>query len=309
MNPYLILSIVLTLIVAALVIYIAADRAKRRKELDELIDFLTKVQDRDEFPDLGLEAEGRMLILRSEIYKLASTLQEQYAGEVKKNTYMADMLSNISHQIKTPLTAINLMTDALKNSNMDEAQRRRCIANIEDQTDHITWLVRTLLTLAEIDAGVLVMKKEKAKVSELVGNIVSGIAVEADIKDVSIDINVSSGDEITCDKRWMSEALSNIIKNSLQHTEAGGYIRISSEDNNLSANIRIEDNGCGISKKDLPHIFDRFYHGEKSDPNSNGIGLSLAKQIINSQNGTVSCESEEGRGTIFEIRMYKSATV
>lgn len=309
MNPYLILSIVLTLIVAALVIYIAADRAKRRKELDELIDFLTKVQDRDEFPDLGLEAEGRMLILRSEIYKLASTLQEQYAGEVKKNTYMADMLSNISHQIKTPLTAINLMTDALKNSNMDEAQRRRCIANIEDQTDHITWLVRTLLTLAEIDAGVLVMKKEKAKVSELVGNIVSGIAVEADIKDVSIDINVSSGDVISCDKRWMSEALLNIIKNSLQHTEPGGYIKISSEDNNLSTNIRIEDNGCGISKKDLPHIFDRFYHGEKSDPNSNGIGLSLAKQIINSQNGTVSCESEEGRGTIFEIRMYKSATV
>ena len=309
MNPYLIFSIVLAFIVAALVIYIAADRAKRRKELDELIDFLTKVQDRDEFPDLGLEAEGRMLILRSEIYKLASTLQEQYAGEVKKNTYMADMLSNISHQIKTPLTAINLMTDALKSGSMDEAQRRRCIANIEDQADHITWLVRTLLTLAEIDAGVLIMKKEQVKIRELVDDIVSGIAVEADIRDVSIDINVSSGDEITCDKRWMSEALSNIIKNSLQHTEAGGYIRISSEDNNLSANIRIEDNGCGISKKDLPHIFDRFYHGEKSDPNSNGIGLSLAKQIINSQNGTVSCESEEGRGTIFEIRMYKSATV
>ena len=309
MNPYLILSIVLAVIVAALVIYIAADRSKRRKELDELIDFLTKVQDRDEFPNLGLEAEGRMLILRSEIYKLASTLQEQYAGEVKKNTYMADMLSNISHQIKTPLTAINLMTDALKSGSMDEAQRRRCIANIEDQADHITWLVRTLLTLAEIDAGVLVMKKEPVKVRELVDNIVSGIAVEADIRDVSIDINVSSEDEITCDKRWMSEALSNIIKNSLQHTEAGGYIKISSEDNNLSSNIRIEDNGCGISKKDLPHIFDRFYHGDKSDPNSNGIGLSLAKQIINSQNGTVSCESEEGRGTIFEIRIYKSATV
>ena len=109
MNPYLIVSIVLAVIVAALVIYIIADRIKRRKELDELIDFLTKVQDRDTFPELGLEAEGRMLILRSEIYKLASTLQEQYAGEVKKNTYKADMLSNISHQIKTPLTAINLI--------------------------------------------------------------------------------------------------------------------------------------------------------------------------------------------------------
>ena len=222
MNPYLIVSIVLAVIVAALGIYIIADRIKRRKDLDELIDFLTKVQDRDTFPELGLEAEGRMLILRSEIYKLASTLQEQYTGEVKKNTYKADMLSNISHQIKTPLTAINLMTDALKNGNMDEAQRRRCVANIEAQTDHITWLVRTLLTIAEIDAGVLIMKKEQVKIRELVDDIVSGIAVEADIRDVSIDINVSSGDEITCDKRWMSEALSNIIKNSLQHTEAGG---------------------------------------------------------------------------------------
>ena len=95
----------------------------------------------------------------------------------------------------------------------------------------------------------------------------------------------------------------------MQHTEAGGFIKVTSEDNNLSVNIRIEDNGCGISKKDLPNIFNRFYHGEKSDPNSNGIGLSLAKQIINSQNGVISCESEEGKGTIFEIKIYKSATV
>jgi signal transduction histidine kinase len=309
MNPFLILSVFLFVCVIVLVIYIVADKIRRKKELDELIGFLTKVQDRDSFPELGLEAEGRMLILRSEIYKLASTLQEQYAGEVRKNTYMADMLSNISHQIKTPLTAINLMTDALKNGNMDEAQRRRCIANIEDQTDHITWLVRSLLTLAEIDAGVLVLKKESVPVKEMVDGIVSSIAVEADIKDVAIEVNVPSENVINCDKRWMSEAFSNIIKNSLQHTEAGGTIKISSEETNLSVNIRIEDDGCGISKKDLPNIFDRFYHGEKSDPNSNGIGLSLAKQIINSQNGTISCESEEGRGTIFEIKVYKATTV
>ena len=309
MNPFLILSVVLGLCVIALVIYIVLDKIRRKKEIDELIEFLTKVQDRDSFPELGLEAEGSMLILRSEIYKLASTLQEQYAGEVKKNTYMAEMLSNISHQIKTPLTAINLMTDALKNGNLDESQRRRCIANITAQTDHITWLVRTLLTLAEIDAGVLVMKKESVPVKELVDGIVSGIAIEADIKDVAIELNISEKDEIICDKRWTSEALSNIIKNSLQHTEAGGKIKVSSEETNISVNMRIEDNGCGISKKDLPNIFERFYHGEKSDPNSNGIGLSLAKQIINSQNGTISCESEEGKGTVFEIKIYKSATV
>ena len=309
MNPYLIAICVLCLIVIALVVYIVVDKVRRKKELDELIEFLTKVQDRDSFPELGLEAEGRMLILRSEIYKLASTLQEQYAGEVKKNSYMADMLSNISHQIKTPLTAINLMTDALKSGNMDEAQRRRCIANITAQTDHITWLVRSLLALAEIDAGVLVLKKESVSVKDMIDDIVSGIAIEADIKDVAIEVNVPSENKVNCDRRWMSEAFSNIIKNSLQHTEAGGTIKISSEETNLSVNIRIEDNGCGISKKDLPNIFERFYHGEKSDPNSNGIGLSLAKQIINSQNGTISCESEEGKGTIFEIKIYKSATV
>ena len=309
MNPFILVSVILALVVIALVIYIVLEKNKRKKELDELIDFLTKVQDRDEFPELGMEAEGKMLILRSEIYKLASTLQEQYSGEVKKNAYMADMLSNISHQIKTPLTAINLMTDALKSGNMDEAQRRRCIANIEDQTDHITWLVRSLLTLAEIDAGVLVLKKEQVKVSELINGVVDGIAIEADLKDVTVEMNIPPEAELACDRRWMTEALSNIIKNSLQHTESGGLIRISSEDTNLSANIRIEDNGCGIAKKDLPNIFDRFYHGEKSDPNSNGIGLSLSKQIINSQNGTISCESEEGEGTVFEIRIYKSATI
>ncbi|MCR5328201.1 MAG: HAMP domain-containing histidine kinase [Saccharofermentans sp.] len=309
MNPFIVVSAILALVMIALVIYIVLDKIKRRKDLDELIEFLTKVQDRDEFPELGMEAEGKMLILRSEIYKLASTLQEQYSGEVKKNAYMADMLSNISHQIKTPLTAINLMTDALKSGNMDEAQRRRCIANIEDQTDHITWLVRSLLTLAEIDAGVLVLKKEKVSVSDLIGGVVDGIAIEADLKDVAIELDIPADNELTCDRRWMSEALSNIIKNSLQHTESGGRIAISSEETNLSVNIRIEDNGCGISKKDLPNIFDRFYHGEKSDPNSNGIGLSLSKQIINSQNGTISCESREGEGTVFEIKIYKSATI
>lgn len=309
MNPFIVVSAILALVVIALVIYIVLEKNKRKKELDELISFLTKVQDRDEFPELGMEAEGKMLILRSEIYKLASTLQEQYSGEVKKNAYMADMLSNISHQIKTPLTAINLMTDALKTGNMDESQRRRCIANIEDQTDHITWLVRSLLTLAEIDAGVLRLKKEEVKVSELIGGVVDGIAIEADLKDVAIETHISPEDALLCDRRWMTEALSNIIKNSLQHTGSGGFIRISSEDTNLSTNIRIEDNGCGIAKKDLPNIFDRFYHGEKSDPNSNGIGLSLSKQIINSQNGTISCTSEEGKGTVFEIKIYKSVTI
>lgn len=309
MNPFLVLSIVLAVTVIALVIYIVLDKIKRKKEIDELIEFLTKVQDRDTFPELGLEAEGRMLILRSEIYKLASTLQEQYSGEVKKNVYMADMLSNISHQIKTPLTAINLMTDALKNGSLDEARRRRCIANIESQADHITWLIRTLLALAEIDAGVLVLKKEDVSVKDIMGGIISSIAIEADIRDVEIKTAIPADNSISCDRRWMSEAFSNIIKNSLQHTEPGGHISISSEETNLSVNIRIEDNGCGISKKDLPHIFERFYHGGRSDPNSNGIGLSLAKQIINSQNGTVSCESEEGKGTVFEIKIYKSATV
>ena len=153
------------------------------------------------------------------------------------------------------------------------------------------------------------MKKEAVKLRGMIDEIVSSIAIEADIRDVSIDVDISPDTDIVCDRRWTLEALSNIIKNSLQHTEAGGFIKVTSEYNNLSVNIRIEDNGCGISKKDLPNIFNRFYHGEKSDPNSNGIGLSLAKQIINSQNGVISCESEEGKGTIFEIKIYKSATV
>lgn len=308
MNTYAILSICLSVIIIALVIYIIADKIKRKKELDEMIEFLAKVQDREAFPDLDTEAEGKIYILRSEIYKLASALQEQYSREVRKNTYMAEMLSNISHQIKTPLTSINLMTDNLKNGNLDESQRRRCIANIEDQADHITWLVRTLLTLAEIDAGVIVLKDEQVNVKELIDGIISGIAIEADIKDVTLDVTVPSGIELICDKRWTTEAFLNIIRNSFQHTEAGGTIKITAEESNLSVEVRIEDDGCGISKKDLPNIFKRFYHGEHSDPNSNGIGLSLSQQIFTLQNGMIECESEEGKGTSFKIKMYKTTT-
>lgn len=308
MNIYALIAVCLFVIVIALVIYIVADKYRRRKEIDELIEFLIRVQDKAELPEPGNEAEGNMSILRSEIYKLASTLQEQYAGEVRKNNYMAEMLSNISHQIKTPLTAITLMTDNLKNGSLDEAQRRRCVANIEAQTDHITWLVRTLLVLAEIDAGVIVLKDDKVNVKEMIDGIIEGIAIEADIKDVALDVAVPSCIELICDRRWTSEAFLNIIRNSLQHTEAGGTIKIASGESNLAVIVKVEDNGCGISKKDLPYIFKRFYHGEHSDPNSNGIGLALSQQIINLQNGKITCTSEVGKGTVFEIKIYKTAT-
>ena len=292
-----------------LTLYIFINKKKQNRQIDELINYLTKVQDRGTFPELTTEAEGRMLILKSEIYKLATTLKEQYSSEANKNKYMADMLSNISHQIKTPLTAITIMTDVLKGDNLDEYERRKCIVNITKQTDHITWLVQTLLALAELDAGVLIMKKEQVRLDKLIGEITDSLALLADVKDVELRTLVGSEIILECDNRWTKEALLNIIKNCLEHTGEGGCVSISAGLSNLVTEIRIRDNGEGISEDNIPYIFRRFFHGDQKKADSNGIGLALSKQLIMVQNGMIDVTSKVGEGTEFVIRFYRTATI
>lgn len=303
------IMIFMGVIIVFLTLYIFINKQKQNRQIDELINYLTKVQDRGTFPELTTEAEGKMLILKSEIYKLATTLKEQYSSEANKNKYMADMLSNISHQIKTPLTAITIMTDVLKGDNIDEYERRKCIVNITKQTDHITWLVQTLLALAELDAGVLVMKKEQVRLDKLIGEITDSLALLADVKDVELRTSVGSEIILECDNRWTKEALLNIIKNCLEHTGEGGRVSISASLSNLVTEIRIRDNGEGISEDDIPYIFRRFFHGDNRTADSNGIGLALSKQLIMVQNGMIDVTSKVGEGTEFIIRFYRTATI
>jgi len=280
-------------------------RKKQEYKIDDLILYLMKVQDDLELPAMNSMNEGRLGILQSEIYKLVVQLKEQYSGERKQKKYMVDMLSDISHQIKTPMTAITLMTELLSVPELSDEKRMDYVEKINQQTNRITWLVRNLLTLSQLEADMLELKKETQGLKEMLNSIIDTFEIMAEVKGVELYMNCPEEAYIICDKQWTREAISNIVKNCIEHTEEGGNIQITAVQNNIATEIVIKDTGEGIPKEHLPNIFKRFYKAPGSSNSSVGIGLSMSKQIIMRQNGTISVESEVGVGSKFIIKLYK----
>lgn len=277
---------------------------RRRKQIESLTDYLMKLQDGLNLPELKEHNEGSIGILQSEIYKLVVRLSQRSDIVAKEKKYLADMLSDISHQIKTPLAAITIMTDLLKNPQLSPEKRLEFIGNIDWQTERITWLIRNLLTLSQLEAGVLKLKREKILVEDLLERTVQPFEIMAEVKEIELSVQADPQIMLVCDIHWTVEALSNIIKNSLEHTPCGGRVSIMAAQNNFTTNIQISDNGEGIPKERLPHIFERFYKIDAHSKTSIGIGLSMSRQIVLLQNGIITAESEIGEGTKFLIKFY-----
>ncbi|MBQ7059432.1 MAG: HAMP domain-containing histidine kinase [Firmicutes bacterium] len=312
MKPELILTILVVLL-AALIVLLLLERRKREKAVKELIEYLTRVQDITSLPEIREMTEQSTGILQSEIYKVVSLLKEAYSSEHQQKKYMADMMSDISHQLKTPLTAVSIMSELLMAPGVSEEQRLEYASRIQQQVDKMTWLIRTLLTLSQLEAGTLEMKKEPIPLEQIIKSIRESLDVMADTSEVSLEAKVPDGLEVAVDRHWFREALSNIIKNCIEHTASGGYVRISASQTNLSTTITIEDNGEGIRPEDLPHIFERFYKAKHTaseapavagNAYSVGIGLAMAKQIIQNHDGTIEAASEVGKGTVFTIKLF-----
>lgn len=278
---------------------------KQENQVFALIRYLTLVQDRLQLPELETIKEGNLGILQSEIYKVVALLRETYSTERQQKKFLADMLSDISHQIKTPLTAISVMTDVLEQAELENEKRLEYIAKIEKQVNKITWLIRNLLTLSQLEADVLVLKQETVNVSEMLEQLQDTFEIMAEVKQVALQMEADKEITILCDRHWTTEAVSNIVKNCIEHTEEGGSVRVSVVQDNLATHIHIVDNGEGIAKEDLPHIFERFYKAVSSSSDSIGIGLAMAKEIVQKQDGVIKVESEMGRGTKFHIKMYR----
>ena len=278
---------------------------RRENETGELIAYLMKVQDKLELPEMSRMREGQFGILQSEIYKLVVILQEQYSGERKQKRYLADMMSDISHQIKTPMTAITIMSDLLKTPDLPEEKRLEYVDKIDQQINRITWLVRNLLTLSQLEADMLPLKSEKILAEDIIDCIKESFMMLAEVKDIELSTHVETDIWLNCDKQWTTEAFSNIVKNCIEHTPEGGKVSIDVTQNNFFTKVIISDDGEGIAKEHLPYIFKRFYKAPGSSNNSVGIGLSMSKQIIMRQNGNIEVNSEVGKGTSFCIKMYR----
>ncbi len=277
----------------------------RYQQLDELSQYLKRIAGGEYSLDIRDSDEGELSILKSELYKVTVTLREQARLLKKDKHYLADSISDISHQLKTPITSMFVMTDLIRDENLPQDKRMEFTQNIHSQLERLQWLVSSLLKLSKIDAGSIEFKKETVQVKDLIHRSLEHLRIPMEIKEQTLEI---SGDDRTSfigDYYWSSEALTNIIKNCIEHTPSGGTIGISFRETPLSTTIKLFDNGQGIRKEDLPHIFHRFYKGKNAHHDSIGIGLAMSQSIVQNQGGRIEVISEEDQGTEFTIKFYK----
>ncbi len=276
------------------------NRYKKIKELSECIDRILHGKNailKDEYN------EGEIGVLGSEIYKMTVRLREQKAQLTEDKKFLADSIADISHQIRTPLTSINLLISLLSEPDINPERKLKLTHELYELLSRIDWLITSLMKISKIDAGTAEFKKENVSLEAVIKKAVAPLIIPMELKEQELYINASG--IFTGDLNWTSEAIGNIVKNCTEHTQSGGKICITACENPLYSEIIITDNGKGIREEDLPHIFKRFYKGKNSDTKSFGIGLALSRMIIVSQNGTVKAENNEENGAKFIIKFYK----
>ena len=307
MNTSIRINIAIIVLLGVIAIIVALIYTnKRDKSLRSINKYLDKVNNGNYELKIEDNGEDEISRLRNELYKTTILLRESAENSEKEKTNLSNSLADISHQLKTPLTSIRIMLDNIEeNPNMDEKTRNEFIEEISRQIDWISSLVISLLKLAKFDAGAIVMQDTQINVKKLIDNVINNLAIMIDIKNIKIEEKIDEDVILRADYNWQLEALTNIIKNCIEHSKEDSKIKIEVENNSIFVKIKITDEGEGIAKEDLSHIFERFYKSKQASENSIGIGLSLAKTIIEKENGYIKVDSELGKGTTFEIKYLK----
>ncbi len=296
----------LAVCITFITIYLISTGLRYRK-IAKLSSQVDRILHGDNHMEMKRYSEGELAILQSEIYKMTVRLREQQQKLLDDKIYMADSIADISHQIRTPLTSINLVVSMLSKEDLSPERRQQLFRELRELLSRIDHLITVLLKISKLDAGTVKFNKENVSMAGLIHSATEPLLIPLELREQKLKV-VAEG-EFSGDVAWTSEAVGNIVKNCLEHTPVGGVVSICATENPLYTEIVIADNGGGIDKEDLPHIFERFYKGKNSSDNSFGIGLALARMIITSQNGTIKAENvveqEKNSGARFTIRFYK----
>ena len=276
---------------------------KRYQKISSLADDINQVLHGDNTIDFDSYSEGELSILHSEIYKMTVRLREQQQKLLSDKEYLADSLADISHQIRTPLTSINLLVERLSATGLTDECRHQLTNELYELLSRIDWLITTLLKISKLDAGAVQFNKETVSLEMLINKSCAPLLIPIELRGQELIIRAEG--DFYGDPAWTSEAVGNMVKNCMEHTPDGGRIEINAVETALYSEIVIKDNGTGISPEDLPHIFERFYKGKDSDGKSFGIGLALSRMIIAGQKGTVKAENRKNAGAMFTLRFYK----
>ena len=299
----MLISLFVIVCLVYLISYILIDKKKKR-EINKIIKIIEDINNKNYKFNIDDVSEDDLSILKNEIYKTTIMLNELSEISLKDKKELEESLSDISHQLKTPLTSILIMIDTLlDNKEMDDNTREEFLRDIKRNIMNINFLVKSILKLSRLDTNTVKFINKKENVKEILNDVIFNVSLLSDLKCVLIELDVSDI-YINCDYRWQVEALTNILKNSIEHSYENSKVKIRVRENNSYVKIEIKDYGMGIDKEDIGHIFERFYKGKNSDYDSIGIGLALSKSIIEKQNGKISVVSDNN-GTTFIIKYYK----
>lgn len=277
----------------------------QKKQTMEIAKRIERINLGDYSLQIDENSEDELSLLDNQIYRTTVKFREQAENSRKDKENLQKSLSDISHQLKTPLTSIIVMVDnILDDDDMPLEIRREFLNDIKHNTNTISFLVQSLLKLSKLDAEAVKFRYEQVEVKSIVDECIKNTAVMAEILGVRLETDCNDI-ILNCDRKWLCEAITNIIKNCIEHSQ-NGNIKITADQNKLYTKISIKDNGSGIAKEDLPHIFERFYKGKNSSDDSVGIGLSLAKTIIEKQGGYISVSSELNKGSEFVIKFFNN---
>lgn len=254
--------------------------------------------------DLSHFSEGDLEILRDEIYKMTVRLREQAERLDKEKTRLADFLADISHQVRTPLTSLFLMTERLRKADGMSSGNRVLLRQIEQMLHRIEWLVTALLKISRLDAGAVEFDLQDNPLGELVKDALEPLEISMELHRITCIVEGDTSIRLCCDRTWTLEALGNVLKNSTQYTPPGGSVTISMEQNPLYTEITVTDSGNGIPEEDLPHLFERFYRGKNSGRDSFGIGLALARMILACENAVILARNTPDGSGRFILRFY-----
>lgn len=248
--------------------------------------------------------EGELSILKNDIHKVTRILNEQNQHLMQEKTKLADSMSDISHQLKTPLTSMMMMADFLQKPDLPPEKRAEFSQSLHTQLDRLEWLVASLLKLSRLDAGTIVFHPEEYEARTVLKKACAPLSIPVELREQQLLIDAPDGMLVKCDLNWTAESLLNVVKNCVEHTPRGGTITISARQNPLYTLFTVSDTGEGISEKDLPHLFERFYKGKNASQDSVGIGLAMARTILRAQSGDISVKSCPGEGSTFLIKVF-----
>lgn len=277
--------------------------ARRFREIAHLAAEVDEVLHSGRRIDFSDYREGDLAVLKNELAKMTAALAGANEHLEAEKHALADALADVSHQIRTPLTAINLLVPTIEGAR-DEAERARALRELESLVDRVGWLVTTLLKLAKADAGAIRVQAVPVDAARLVQEAVAPLAGALDLRGITVQVDVQPGATFTGDAAWSAEALGNVLKNCMEHTPAGGTIQVSVTEDAVALRLRVVDTGPGIAPEDLPHLFERFYRGANSE--GFGIGLSLAQALATAQGGTLRASNDRTtKGARFDFTFPK----